>query len=87
MRMIAKDICVKRPLKEHALYKMSSHKSSKRNPNRRKLLFSSIERMNADGLSNLAALDVRIVDVKLYNLFTHLKVHVGEPNEKEKKIK
>ena len=80
MRMIAKDMCVKRPLKEHALYKMSTHKSSTRNPNREKLLFTSIVRMNSEGLNNLANLNVKIVDVKLRKLFTHLKIHVGEGN-------
>lgn len=78
MRMIAHGICVKRPSRLTALYKMSEHDESKRNPVRESLLFSSIVRMRSDGLRNLHNLNVQIVDVAYYNLFTLLKVNVGK---------
>ena len=80
MRMIAQGICVKRPSQHNALYKMSRHDESKRNPVRESLLFSSTLRMKTDGLSNLRDLHVRIIDVAYHNLFTHLKVNVGKLN-------
>jgi hypothetical protein len=80
MRMIAKEVCVKRPSRDHALYKMSRHRASKRNPKRERLLFTSIMRMSNDGLNNLVQLGIKIVDVQFYNLFTHIKIDVGKPD-------
>lgn len=78
MRMLAKKVCVKRPDPSHGLYKMSSHAKSVRNPIRENLLFSSIKRMNHDGLSNMKQLNAKIEDVKHFALFTHLKINVGK---------
>jgi hypothetical protein len=56
---------------------MSYHSSSKRNPVREKLLFHSVERMKYDGLSNVDYLNVTVLDVQNYALYTQLKIHVG----------
>jgi hypothetical protein len=77
MRMVARDICVNRPLAIFGLYKMSSHVKSKENPIRSGLLLSSIKRMNRDGLSTLRESNVQVVDAKLYPLFTSLFIDVG----------
>lgn len=77
MRLIAKNYCVKRPSETYALYKMSKHVPSKRNIVRNNLLFNSIGRMPFDGLSNLESLDVKLIDIKFYSLFTHLKIDVS----------
>jgi hypothetical protein len=76
--MLAKDMCIKRPSEEVSLYKMSSHKPSQKNPIRANLLFSTVIRMNYDGISNLKRAGVEVIDVKLYDLFTLVKVNVGE---------
>lgn len=78
MRMIAKDVCITRPEASKALYKMSNHSESLKNPVRETLLFSSIKRMNEDGLSNLNKLNLSIVDAKSYALYTHLRIDVGK---------
>ena len=78
--MFAKGICIKRPPEAVSLYKMSSHKPSQKNPVRASLLFSTVKRMDFEGLNNLNRLGVEIVDVKLYNLFTHIKVDVRDPD-------
>lgn len=80
IRMLAKKVCVKRPSEFVSLYKMSNHKPSQRNPLRLNLLFSSVERQPIDGVSNLYELGVEVTDVKFYNLFTHIKVDVKEPD-------
>lgn len=77
MRMLAKNVCVRRPLFTFGTYAMANHKPSVANPNREALLFSSVKRMSNDGLTNLKNLGVRIVDVEYYALFTHLSIHVG----------
>ena len=85
MRLIAKNYCVTRPNQAYALYKMSEHLPSKKdwlninlmltfNDN---LLFTSIIRMNSDGLGDLENLNVKIVHINFYALFTHLLVDVG----------
>lgn len=78
MRMIAKDVCINRPNQEFAVYKMSNHTESERNPVRENLLFSSVVRMKEEGLSNLYRLNVSIVNVQRKALFTHLKVYIGQ---------
>ena len=79
MRMIAKDVCIKRPDKLDALYKMSNHTESERNPIRENLLFSSVKRMSYDGLNNLDSSNVTsIVSVRKLALYTHLKINVGK---------
>ena len=78
MRMLSKNVCVRRPLFTLGTYAMASHKPSVVNPNRNTLLFTSVKRMESDGLSNLKNLGVRIVDVEYYALFTHLSIHVGK---------
>jgi hypothetical protein len=92
MRMIAEDVCVKRPDSHYSIYKMSSHLPSKRNPIRKNLLFSSVLRMYNDGLTNIFKLNVSIFKIKDYSFFTHLKIHVGKRSKnyfemyKKKKI-
>jgi len=76
MRLIGKNWCITRPNETFALYKMSSHKPSTRNLIRDKLLFTSIIRMNSDGISNLEDLEIKVLDVKFYALFVHLKIDV-----------
>ena len=78
MRMLAKNVCVRRPLSTFGTYAMVSHKPSIVNPNRESLLFSSVKRMSKDGLYNLKSLGVKIVDIEYYALFTHLSIHVGQ---------
>ncbi len=85
MRLIAKSYCVTRPKETYALYKMSEHSPSKRDwlktnlmfTRNDKLLFTSIIRMDSDGLSDLKNLRVKIVDIHSYALFTHLLIDVG----------
>jgi hypothetical protein len=79
--MLAKNVCVRRPLFSFGTYAMASHKPSTINPDRNTLLFSSVKRMSNDGLNNLKSLGVRIVDVEYYALFTHLSIHVGKQGE------
>ena len=74
--MLAKNMCIQRPAERVSLYKMSSHKPSQKNPVRASLLFSTVKRMDFEGLNNLNNLGVEIVDIKLFNLFIHLKVDV-----------
>jgi hypothetical protein len=81
MRMIAEDVCVKRPGSFYSIYKMSSHIPSKRNPIRNSLLFSSVSRMYNDGLTNIYKLNVSVVTINDYSFFTHLKIHVGKRNK------
>ncbi|CAF0729395.1 unnamed protein product [Brachionus calyciflorus] len=78
MRMIAKDVCVKRPDPSNALYKMSNHTASTRNPVRESLLFTSVKRMNNDGLSNLKQLNATVIKQTEYALYTHLAINVGK---------
>ncbi|CAF0999018.1 unnamed protein product, partial [Brachionus calyciflorus] len=76
MRMLAKNVCIKRPKDEYAVYKMSGHKQSILNPNREKMLFSSVIKMNEDGLSNLNSLNLSILEEFKYPLFTKIVVDV-----------
>ena len=76
--MIFKDICVTRPYIKHGIYKMADHVSSARNPIRVNLLYTAVERMKYDGLSNLEKLNVKIIDVRNYSLYTHLKINVDK---------
>ena len=62
--MIVKELCIKRPSNLYAIYKMEKHKPSERNPDRKYLLFSSVERMKHDGLNNFESLNVTIVKIK-----------------------
>lgn len=78
MRMIAKDVCIERPDRKNALYKMSNHSESEKNPIRETLLFSSIKRMKQDGLNNLDRLNISLVSANSYALYTHLKIDVGD---------
>ena len=82
IRLIKKDICVTRPKSNHAMYKMSYHSSSKRNPVRENLLFNSAHRQTYDGLSSLLYLNVSIVNVQNFPLYTNIKINVGtrDPN-------
>ena len=79
--MLSKDVCIRRPTEKVSLYKMSSHKPSQKNPLRANLLFSTVRRQMHDGLNNLNNLGIKIVEFKLYNLFTHIKVDVRNPDE------
>lgn len=74
MRLIGKDLCITRPNETFALYKMSNHEPSARNLIRNNLLFTSIIRMNSDGISNLEDLKISVVSLKSYALFVHLKI-------------
>ena len=76
--MIAEDVCVKRPNQKYSIYKMVSHYPSIKNPIRNNLLFSSVMRMNSDGLKNLNTLNISIVFFKNLSLFSLLKINVGE---------
>lgn len=80
--MLGKDMCVTRPKAEHGLYKMSKHKKSVRNPNRKDLLYSSITRMDLDGLSDLKNLDARVIEEVEYAFYIKLKIYVGSYNIK-----
>lgn len=82
IRMIAKDMCVTRPSSEHALYKMSKHIKSEKNPYRKNLLFSSVRRMNFDGLNNLKYLDARVVEEIEFDYYVKLKINVGSYEKK-----
>ncbi|RNA06448.1 hypothetical protein BpHYR1_000379 [Brachionus plicatilis] len=42
MRMIAKDVCITRPISSNGIYKMLNHTKSERNPLRESLLFTSV---------------------------------------------
>ena len=77
MRMLANNVCVRRPPSNYATYVMAAHKPSIPNPNREALLFESVKRMSYDGLSNLKSLGVRIKNIEYYSLFTHLNIFVG----------
>ena len=81
MRMIAKDICVKRPDQSFSIYKMSNHKASEKNPVREKMLFTSVIRMNKDGLNNLNKQNISVVSVKKKALYTLLTINVGRRSE------
>ena len=81
MRIVSKNVCIKRPNNKYALYKMLNHKASVRNPVREGLLFSTINRMKIDGLNNLDKLNVSIVDVNKFALYTQLKIYVGKPHK------
>ncbi|RNA09001.1 beta-1-4-N-acetylgalactosaminyltransferase bre-4-like [Brachionus plicatilis] len=84
IRMLAKDMCVMRPKPEYALYKMSKHQKSKRNPNRNNLLYSSVKRMNFDGLNNLNDLDAGVVEEVEFGMYVKLKINVGSFNRSKK---
>lgn len=75
--MLVKDVCVKRPISNFALYKMSSHSKSEKNPVRERLLFSSLSRMKKDGLSNFYRLNLEIKMEKKFSIFTLIKINVG----------
>lgn len=75
--MIVNDVCIRRPDSSYALFKMSYHGVSKRNPVRENLLFSTIKRMKKDGLSNFYRLNIKTSEEKKYPLFTVLEVNVG----------
>ncbi len=79
MRMIAKKICIKRPPLKFSVYKMSEHKKSKVNPIRENLLFTSVKRMNKDGLSNIH-MSSSVVDSISYGVYTKLLINVGKEN-------
>lgn len=76
MRMISKNLCVNRPSDQYGLYRMSNHKLSQENPNRNKLLFSSIKRMKNDGLNNIKKLNLKVNRVINYALYTKLEIYV-----------
>ena len=80
MRMLSQQVCVRRPKFSFGQYAMASHKPSVANPDRESLLFSSVKRMTTDGLVNLKKLNVKIVDIEYYALFTHLSIDVGKPS-------
>ena len=77
--MLARNICIKRPRDEYAIYRMSGHKASIRNPERREYLFSSIIKMKIDGLSNLDQLNVTLIGTYEYPVFTKILVNVSYP--------
>ena len=77
MRMISKNVCVKRPNLLYSIYKMANHCVSEKNPIREKLLFSSIKRMSFDGLAQIDTVNVSIVSLDTFFLFTLLKIDVG----------
>ena len=78
MRMIARKVCVKRPDLLYSIYKMAKHVASVRNPVRDKLLFSSVKRMAHDGLAQIDQVNVSVVSVKNFYMFTLLKINVGK---------
>ncbi len=78
IRLIKNDVCVTRPDPTFAIYKMSNHTRSIRNPVRENLLFGSAKRMKYDGLSNIEKINVTFIEIKNYPLFTHLKINVGK---------
>lgn len=56
---------------------MLEHNPSQENPTRGNLLFDSVARRNYDGLSNLETLNLKIVQVIDYALYTLLKIDVN----------
>lgn len=80
MRMIAKNVCINRPRHENALFRMLNHTKSEKNPVRENLLFSSVVRMNSDGLSNINQVNVSVVEVRQYDILTHLRIFTGQPS-------
>lgn len=55
---------------------MFKHSQGERNPKRVELLNTAHIRYNDDGLNSIR---LRILNVKLYRLFTHILVDVGKP--------
>ena len=55
---------------------MFKHNQGERNPKRVELLSTAHTRYQDDGLNSIR---LRILDVKLYSLFTHILVDVGKP--------
>jgi len=80
MRMIAKSICIRRPLDENALYRMFYHMKSEKNQVRTNLLFTSVIRMNSDGLSNINQINVTVLEAYKYRMLIHLKIYTGQPS-------
>lgn len=80
MRMLADNICIKRPENEFAIYKMSGHKKSILNPERGENLFTSVIKMKQDGLLNLELLNVTQMGTYEYPLFTKILVNVSYPD-------
>ncbi|RNA18861.1 beta-1-4-N-acetylgalactosaminyltransferase bre-4 [Brachionus plicatilis] len=76
----ANNVCIKRPRNEYAIYKMSGHKKSVLNPERGKILFTSVIKMKEDGLSNLDLLNVTLIAKYEYPLFTKILVNVSWPS-------
>ncbi|CAF0948381.1 unnamed protein product, partial [Brachionus calyciflorus] len=77
-RIVARGVCITRPRDSYALYKMSQHKESKRNSVRSQLLFSSLNRMHKDGLSNLESLKLPAINEDYLSIYTRIKVSVGK---------
>lgn len=75
--MLAKDVCVRRPMPNYALYKMSFHNKSKKNPVRESILFSTLARMKKDGLSNFYRLNLETLNEKKFSIFSNIKINVG----------
>ncbi len=72
------DLCVNRPNPLYSIYKMEKHLESKKNPIREKMLFSSIKRMPLDGLAQIDSVNVSIISIDNFFLFTRLNIDVGK---------
>jgi hypothetical protein len=73
IRMIEKELCVKRFSAAESVYVMQNHKRSSMNEKRWSLIMSATNRIDYDGLSNLNRV-ARLTQVIEYPKFTHLKV-------------
>lgn len=80
MRMIAKNVCIRRPTHENALFRMLNHTESVKNPVRENLLFSSVVRMDTDGLVNINQIDVAVHDASRHSILTHLEIFTNQPS-------
>ncbi len=74
-------MCIKRPDNKVALYKMLNHTESVKNPIRTKLLFSSVKRIDQDGLSCIHKQNTTIISVHNYSLFTLFRIDVGKRSQ------
>ncbi|CAF0840068.1 unnamed protein product [Didymodactylos carnosus] len=82
LRFVQQKMCVIRPPFAVAIYTALPHPKGQRNNQRFGLLLWSTIRLKTDGLHNIETL-TRIVEVKRWTTFTHLKVNVDITNSKD----
>ena len=76
IRLVEKELCVLRPKKEFSQYIMQGHHASASNDNRWDLIMKSTQRIDIDGLSNIAQLS-KVVAKEEYFKYTRLLVDVN----------